>query len=283
MLTVLNAIQLATEYFEKKEIQSARMNAEILLAHLLKCNRLDLYLRFDKPLSENEVNDYREMISRRGRYEPVQYIIGTSEFYGLTFAVNPSVLIPRPETEILVETIINKFKDRSGLKILDIGTGSGNISISLAKNLINTDVTAIDVSDEALAIAISNSEMNGTPKIKFLKKDIMNNGIHTEHKFDIIVSNPPYISEEDYQSLQKEITLYEPKSALSDYGDGLNFYKRISDFAKGSLITGGKIFFEMGIGQSNDVSTILYDSGFKNIQIVKDYQQIDRVIFGIKK
>ncbi|NMB83403.1 MAG: peptide chain release factor N(5)-glutamine methyltransferase, partial [Ignavibacteria bacterium] len=165
MLTVLNAIKLATDYFEKKGIQSARTNAEILLAHILNCKRLDLYLRFEQPLSENEVELYRQLIARCGKYEPVQYIIGFTEFYGLTLDVNPSVLIPRPETEILVETILNKLNVEEHIKILDIGCGSGNISIALGKNLPNSGIFALDVSKDALQVAENNSLKNGVSNI----------------------------------------------------------------------------------------------------------------------
>lgn len=283
MLTVLNALQLATGYFEKKEIPSARINAELLLSHLLNCKRLDLYLRFDQPLTENEVEEFRSMISRRGKYEPVQYIIGNTDFYGLNFLVNPSVLIPRPETEILVETIIDNHKYSGPIKILDIGSGSGNIAVSLAKNLSGSDLLSIDISEEALITAQSNAARLNVNNVQFIKTDILSNGFADDYLFDLIVSNPPYISESDYSSLQKEITLYEPKNALSDNMDGLNFYRRISRFAVEKLKPGGYLYFEMGIGQSLSVKSIMENNGFGEIKIIQDYQRIDRVIYGVKK
>lgn len=283
MLTVLNALQLATGYFEKKEIPSARINAELLLSHLLNCKRLDLYLRFDQPLTENEVEEFRSMISRRGKYEPVQYIIGNTDFYGLNFLVNPSVLIPRPETEILVETIIDNHKYSGPIKILDIGSGSGNIAVSLAKNLSGSDLLSIDISEEALITAQSNAARLNVNNVQFIKADILSNGFADDYLFDLIVSNPPYISESDYSSLQKEITLYEPKNALSDNMDGLNFYRRISRFAVEKLKPGGYLYFEMGIGQSLSVKSIMENNGFGEIKIIQDYQRIDRVIYGVKK
>jgi release factor glutamine methyltransferase len=282
MLTVLNALKLATEYFEKKAIQSARINAELLLAHLLNCKRLDLYLRFDQPLAESEVEHYRHMIARRGKYEPVQYIIGCTEFYGLQFEVNASVLIPRPETEILVETIINRYKFSDRLKILDIGCGSGNISVALAKNLHAAEIFSIDISEEVLKVARTNAAKNHVANVQFLKGDIIANGLLSDHSFDLIVSNPPYVSEKEYNSLQKEITMHEPKQAVTDNEDGLMFYRRISDYAKTSLTDDGYLYFEIGHGQSQDVKFIMIENGFKEIQIVKDYQQIDRVIYGVK-
>lgn len=283
MLTVLNAIKLATDYFEKKGIQSARTNAEILLAHILNCKRLDLYLRFEQPLSENEVELYRQLIARRGKYEPVQYIIGFTEFYGLTLDVNPSVLIPRPETEILVETILNKLNVEEHIKILDIGCGSGNISIALGKNLPNSGIFALDVSKDALQVAENNSLKNGVSNIQFVHGDIILNGILGNHLFDSIVSNPPYVNVDEYPTLQNEITMYEPRNAVTDEDDGLRFYKKIIEFSTERLKDGGSLFFEIGMGQSNDVRLLMSENGFEEIKIVKDYQQIDRVIYGIKK
>jgi release factor glutamine methyltransferase len=173
MLTVLDAINLSTEFLEKKEIESPRINAELLLAHTLNCKRLDLYLSYDRPLSEDEIKIYREFIRRRSKSEPLQYIIGKVEFYGLEYKVNPSVLIPRQETEILVETIINSVNKEDKLTILDIGAGSGNISISLARYLPNAKITATDKSEDALETARANANLhNVSERIKFIKHDI---------------------------------------------------------------------------------------------------------------
>ena len=253
----------------------------MLLAHTLSCKRLDLYLSYDRPLNEDEVNIYREFIRRRSKYEPLQYIIGKVEFFGLEFIVNPSVLIPRQETEILVETIINSFKKEDNLKILDIGVGSGNISVSVAKHLHNSKITATDISEQALATAKNNAEMNSvSEKINFINHNILKDDLNEE--FDIIVSNPPYISEKEFPELKDELKVYEPKSALTDFSDGLNYFKVISSKAKSLLKNNGKIFFEVGQGQSEDVEKILRENNFKEILIVKDYLKIDRVISGEK-
>ena len=284
MLTVLEAIKLATEYFDKKQIESSRINAELLLADILKCKRLDLYLKFDQPLKEDEVNKYREFIARRGKYEPLQYITGSVEFFGLNFKVNPSVLIPRPETEILVETIINQNKERTGLTILDVGTGSGNIPIVLAKFLPQSKIVTIDVSDESINVAKENAELNQVNgNVEFVNRDVFVESFFENLNFDIIVSNPPYVSIEEYPSLQEEIVNYEPKYAVTDEEDGLKFYNRISQIAFKSLNEGGKLYFEIGQGQSKDINDILNQNKFSEIQIIKDYQNIDRVIYGTKK
>lgn len=228
MPTVLEAINLSTNYLKNKGIDSPRINAELLLAKVLNCKRLDLYLSFDRPLVENELIIYRDFIKRRSKNEPLQYIVGSVEFYGLVFVVNSFVLIPRQETEILVETIINANKDRNNLKILDVGTGSGIIAICLAKYLNQAQVFAIDSSADALAVAKENAIANGVEeKINFIQHDINIDGINLGNDFDIVVSNPPYISNEEYPKLQPELRVYEPRIALTDDSDGFSFLKQL--------------------------------------------------------
>ena len=281
MHTILEIINLSTEFLSKKEVESPRINAELLLAHVLKCKRLDLYLKFDQPLKEDELNIYREFLKRRGKREPLQYIVGNVEFYGLEFIVNPSVLIPRPETEILVETVIENSNKELHLKILDIGTGSGNIAISISKNLINATVWGIDTSDEALKVAEENSINNSVDeRTSFAKKNILNGFQFDEKEFDIIVSNPPYISKNDYQNLMPELKNFEPSISLTDDNDGLTFYREISMKAKSILKTGGRIYFEVGKDQYKDVSSILSENNFVNIKVKTDYSNIERVVYG---
>ncbi len=280
MLTVLESIKLSTEYLEKKGVESPRINAELLLAHILNCKRLDLYLTFDRPLSDEEVALYRSFLKRRGEYEPLQYIVGSVEFYGLPFLVNSSVLIPRQETEILVEEIIEQNKDRQGLKILDIGTGSGNIAISLAKNLPDAEVTATDISKEALVVAGKNSFCNGTEsKVKFIENDILK-GYPEEKGFDVVVSNPPYVSVNDFEGLRPELKVYEPRQALTDNADGLFYYREISAKARELLLPGGRLYFETGEGQADAVKKILEEKNFGAIRIKNDYLDIERVVSG---
>lgn len=281
MLTVLNSILLSTDYLKNKGIDSARINAELLLANILDCKRMDLYLRFDQPLSKYETESYRKALKRRATKEPLQYIIGEVEFYGLVFNVNPKVLIPRQETEILVETIIENSTSGSDVKILDIGCGSGNIIISLIKNIKNSNGVSIDISDDAIIIAKENAVKNEVANnISFVKKDILNDDIENLGKFDIIVSNPPYVSKNEFETLQKEILEHEPKIALTDFNDGLSFYKTISEKAPILLRPNGRLFFEVGYNQAEQVQNIMKENGFNKINIVKDYSDIERVVYG---
>ncbi|MHB1686021.1 MAG: peptide chain release factor N(5)-glutamine methyltransferase [Ignavibacteriaceae bacterium] len=281
MLTILDSINLSTEYLKNKGIDSPRINAELLLAHILKCKRLELYLSYDRPLKEDEVVLYRELLKRRSKFEPLQYITGLVEFYGLEFKVGPAVLIPRPETELLVEEILKTYPGNNNLKILDIGTGSGNIAVSLAKHLQNSSIIAIDISDEALKVARENAELNNiSGKIQFVKHDILSGVKILENDFDAVVSNPPYVTQKDFGNLDHELKDFEPAVALTDQADGLSFYKAISSYANLLLKKGGKIFFEIGHCHSEQVNELLLQNNFSNILVRKDYQNIDRVILG---
>jgi release factor glutamine methyltransferase len=281
MLTVLDSIKLSTEYLQSKGIESPRINAELLLANILNCKRLDLYLKFDQPLKEEEIGTYREFIKRRGKFEPLQYITGLVEFYGMEFKVNKNVLIPRPETEILVETIISSSNPEGNIDILDIGTGSGNIAVALAKNLLNSKISAVDKSPEALETAKENAKLNSVEdRIEFFNYSIINGNNFSTKKFDIIVSNPPYVPVAEFSKLQPELKVYEPRIALTDEGDGFSFFKIIASIAKNILKENGKLFFEVGKDQYSMVEQILRDNNFKNINIKKDYLDIERVIYG---
>lgn len=283
MLTVLEAIKGAADYLERKGIQSPRLNAELLLSHILNCKRLELYLAFERPLQKNEIDAYREFIKRRGVFEPLQYIVGKVEFYGLQIAVNPSVLIPRPETELLVEEVISTAKDIGEKRIIDFCCGSGNIAIALAKNLPHSKIICVDVSQEAIQTAQRNASQNGVEEqIIFIRKNILNGFELSDTQFDFIVSNPPYISSEEFTKLNPELRLYEPSIALTDGLDGLSFFKKISELSKRLLKESGKIFFEIGAGQTESVKQILQQNEFHNIIIKKDYSGIERILMGEK-
>jgi release factor glutamine methyltransferase len=283
MITVLDVIKLSTDYLSKKNIESPRVNAEILLAKVLQCKRLDLYLSFDKPLNEIELNEYRELLRKRSARIPLQYLIGDTDFYSLNLIVNENVLIPRPETELLVETILKNQEPTSELKILDIGSGSGNISLALAKNLPKSFVTGIDISDKAIDVSLKNKERNNLENVEFIFFDILKDDITKLGKFDFIVSNPPYVSKDDFELLEPELKVYEPKIALTDDSDGITFYKEIVSKSHKLLNKPGFIYFELGKGLYQTVNQLMSENKFSNIEIIKDYSGIERIISGEMK
>jgi release factor glutamine methyltransferase len=281
MITILEAIKLSTEYLKNKGVESPRVNAEILLTEVLQSKRLDLYLSFDKPLGESELTAYREMIRKRGMRIPLQYILGYVEFYGIKLKVDDSVLIPRPETELLVENIIADVKNKGRLKILDIGVGSGNISLALLMNLADLRLTGIDISPRALETARINSITHSLEnRIDLIQFDILSDDINTLGKFDIIVSNPPYVSKSDYSSLEPELKNYEPSEALTDNSDGYSFYDAIICKSKELWSKPGKIYFEIAQGQAHTIKNKLSVNSFSDISVIKDLAGIDRIICG---
>jgi release factor glutamine methyltransferase len=282
--TILEIIGATAEYLKGKGIDDARLNAELLLAHLLRYRRIDLYANFDRPLSGSERELYKNLLKRRVAHEPLQYIIGETEFMGLRFIVDRRVLIPRPETEVVVEKTIEvcrQFPEGiEGISILDIGTGCGNIAVSIAKLVGNAYLTAIDNSAEALEVARQNvHDHNLDGRVTLGQADILQNPIDLVGKpFDIVVSNPPYISQEEFKSLPPEIREYEPPSATCDSSDGLTFYRRISEIGRQLLKGDGMLIFEVGFGQSGQVQAILRERGYQEIQINKDYGSVERVV-----
>lgn len=284
MLTVLEAINKSTDFLQKKGIESARTNAELLLASVLKCKRLDLYLKFDRPLDDSETNNYREFIRRRSTFEPLQYITGTVEFCNLEFIVSRDVLIPRPETELLVEAVFELIKNKDDISILDIGTGSGAIAISLANKLMNSKITAIDISEKALLVAKENTEKhNLQDRIEFIRFDIFKDDFRKLGQYDVVVSNPPYVPADEYKNLQKEIRDFEPAEAITDFNDGFRLYEVISGKLDSLLNTNGILFFELEINSSEAVEKILANNNITDINIIKDYSGINRIIYGSKR
>lgn len=279
MPTVLELLTLSDDYLKKKGISSSRLNAELLLADILKCKRLDLYLNYDKPLKTKEIDEYREYIRRRSKFEPLQYIVGNVEFYGYEFFVTKDVLIPRQETESLIEIVIQECKDIAEPVILDIGTGSGNIAITLLHELKNANVVAIDISENALDVARNNAKKHKVgDRIQFLQYDLMTQSNSIDNRFHVIVSNPPYVSNVEYDGLQKEIVGYEPKFAVTDNYDGFSFYKSIAQKAKDYFMDRGKIIVEVGAEQAEDVKKIFAEQNLSDIRSEKDLLGIERVV-----
>lgn len=266
---------------ELEEISpTPRLDVETLLQKVLGVDRLYILLNLERVLSEDEEQLFNKFINERLNNRPIAYIVGNREFMGLDFFVKEGVLIPRPDTEVLVEEVIKLAKKKDAKNILDIGTGSGAITVSLAKYLENVKVTSVDISDIALEIGKRNAISNEVDdRINFVKSDLFTN-IDKETKFDIIVSNPPYIKREVIDTLDKQVKDYEPYNALEGGVDGLDFYRAITKQAKNYLKKGGILAYEVGHDQSEDVSKLMEIDGYTNIYTLKDLQQIDRVVIG---
>ena len=279
--TVKDVLFWTSDYFSEKDITSPHLNAELLIAHVLECSRLDLYMKYDRPLAEKDLSHIKKLIKRRASHYPIQYILGSTEFYGISFFVEEGVLIPRPETEILVDAVISyiKVSDQKTWSLLDIGTGTGNIPIAISKSFKNTEkdihIDAVDVSEKALQLAGKNIDNLKIENITLLLSDIFNKVSIT---YDCIISNPPYVSESEYKKLPKEVKDHEPREALFAKEDGLEFYHTILQNAEKYLKDGGRIFFEIGAYQNDGVSKLAKEYNYKIIDIKQDYNDFDRVL-----
>lgn len=267
-------------YFEKHQVAEARLSAELLLSHVLKCKRLDLYLQFDRILTGPELKEYRSFIERRITHEPVAYILGEKEFMGLNFKLTPDVLIPRPETEILVESALAEIKghQEKSVQVLDVGTGSGAIAISVAHYCSECQVTALDISEAAIDVARQNSEHLGVNNIKFLVMDALDLPVNKDEKYDFVLVNPPYIGEKERKELHPQITDYEPAIALFSGENGLQFYSWFIPKILLIIKKGGWIFLEIGYDQKEQINILLKESNFSGIEFIPDYQKIERIV-----
>ncbi len=283
-MNVLQFIESARQQLEAKGISESRLNAELMLCHVLNCDRMRLYLDFDKPLKFLEQNELDEILNRRLQRIPLQYVLGKVSFYGYEFAVDNCVLIPRPETEVLVNEVLKSIRhsELKSVDIFEIGTGSGCISISLAKELDKTktayNINSIDISPQAIALADRNAETLGpfTGKLMHHKRDLFEI-TSLKRNVDYIVANPPYIAADNIQELEEEIRLHEPLTSLTDGNDGLRFYKKIFELISKAGIT-SRVFCEIGYGQMEKLTQLLRASGLENYRFVDDLSGIPRVL-----
>ena len=261
-----------------------KLDTEILLQKALgDVDRLYVQLNLNKELDDKELSIFNEIIKDRLKGRPIAYIVNNREFMGLDFYVEEGVLIPRPDTEPLVEEVIDLAKGKSELKIVDIGTGSGAITVSLAKYIDNCHVYSLDISDKALNIGKKNAINNGVEeKIDFIKSDVFSGIKDKNLSLDIIVSNPPYIRKADISTLHKQVKDYEPYIALEGGEDGLDFYRAITEESIKYLKPSGILAFEVGHDQASDVADIMKNNGYSKIYTKKDLQGIDRVVIGFK-
>jgi release factor glutamine methyltransferase len=280
--TPLTLITWSQEYLSARGIPDARLNAELLLCHVLSCQRIALYMNFDKPLKKSELERYKSLFLRRVSHEPLQYITGEADSMGLRLSVDRRVFIPRPETEVLIGRVVEHIKGNTGTEhILEIGTGSGNIATALAKFLPGVVIDTCDCSPEALAVARLNVEHHGlSSRIRLLRCDFLTSAEELGHnQYDIIVSNPPYISRKEFDVLPAEVKDFEPSIALTDGSDGLTFYKAIARSGGGLLsVQGGWIFVEMAHDQDRDVAAIFTREGYRDISVTEDLGGVRRVL-----
>ncbi len=282
-VTIYEMIRKGEEILKAYDKQDAAIDAKLLAAHLFGCRINDLILSRDSIVPDDIYQSYMYNVAKRTQGIPLQYITNEQEFMGLSFYVDERVLIPRQDTEVLVETIIELAKSQPVKNIVDIGTGSGCISVALAYYIKDVNIIATDISKPALDVAklniISNNLEN---QIQLLESDLLLGFDGEENSIDLIVSNPPYISEKEYQQLMVEISEHEPRNALTDYGDGLSFYHKIAKQAYKFLRPDGYIVFEIGCNQAEHVKRILKDHQYKNILVTKDLAGKDRVMTAQK-
>ncbi|MCK5826738.1 MAG: peptide chain release factor N(5)-glutamine methyltransferase [Desulfuromusa sp.] len=276
--TLLKLLRWTTNYFAEKGIDNPRLDAELLLADVLRLDRVGLYLNYDRPLSHDELDVVRPLVKKRGQREPLQYLLGTTEFWSLPFKVTPAVLIPRADTEILVEEALARAGSVG--ELLDVGTGSGAIVISLASELPDWKLTGLDISAAALTIARENIEINQVAeRVQLVQGDLAE---LPAQQYDLIVSNPPYIAQQEWDELMPEVRCFEPQLALLAENEGLECYQQLAAQAGSRLKSGGWLLFEVGYQQADSVQELLTAAGLSNLFVRKDYSGQSRVVGGQK-
>jgi release factor glutamine methyltransferase len=284
-MTVLEGIQKSAEFLAKKGVESPRLQAELLLAHVLNQPRMKLYLNFERALSDAETDRLREFVRRRSLREPLQHITGSTSFCGFEIAVNRHVLVPRPETEILAEFGWKWLREREAananqVTALDFGTGSGCIAIALAGKCPAAEIVALEISVETLEVARQNGAKNGVgERIEFLKGDGFGT-LDSGTQFDLIISNPPYIPTAEIETLEPEVRDYDPRGALDGGADGLDFYRRFADEARPFLKSGGKLMLEFGDGQAEAIRKIFETQKWIVEAIHADYTERQRIFIA---
>ncbi|MBU0754830.1 MAG: peptide chain release factor N(5)-glutamine methyltransferase [Planctomycetes bacterium] len=283
MWILQNLLKKASRYLEEKKIPESRLEAEILLAHVLAMDRIGLYTHFERPVAEEELSLYRTLIMRRARGEPSAYLVGRKEFFSLSFTVNASVLIPRPETEDLVQMALERIPGQGeGLMMADLGTGSGCIAITLLHLRTRLEAWVTDISLKALNVAKTNAVAHGVdPRIKFLCGDLLTplRTAAQPHPFFLITCNPPYVDPEGPWPVMPDVRTFEPNNAVfTPEGDGAYYYRKVLDSAKPLLAKEGYLLFELGMGMRDMIVTIAEERGWRLDEVRKDLAGIDRVL-----
>ena len=273
---IIEIIKWGEEYFKIKGFENPKQEIEWLLCDLLQLKRIDLYLKFEDIINKSKLKKLKNWIKRRIEREPLQYITGKVEFYGLKFISTPQALIPRPETERLVDITLNSLKKIPEPKILEIGTGSGCVSIAVSNKKPRANILSLDISKNALELAEINAKSNNCKNINFLEMDFLNE--IPDGRFDILISNPPYIPQKEIENIMPEVKNYEPRIALTDFEEGLNFYYRIAKVGR-TLIPNGIIILEVGLGNHpQKVFSLFKEAGFNQLELIKDYNNNERIL-----
>jgi release factor glutamine methyltransferase len=280
MLTVLDIIKRTTDFFAGKGIESPRLNAELLVGHALGLKRMQLYLEFERPLGEVDLEKIRPLVRRRAQHEPVQYIVGETEFCGLKLKVDRRALIPRPETEFLIENVVGAVGPATPKRALDLGTGTGAIALALAKSFPAATILAVETSVDALALARENAVATGLEaRVQFLQSHWFE-ALAGEAKFQLIVANPPYLTAEETAQTAPEVRDYEPKAALTSADDGLADLREIIGAAPRHLETGGLLALETGIAQHAKLREFTSAAGFVRSESRRDLTGRDRYLLA---
>ncbi len=277
-----------TQYLTDKGIDSSRLSVELLFCYVLQMQRIELYTHFDKPVTKEQADTLQELVTRAGENEPIAYLTGKTEFYSLELEISPACLIPRPETELLVERAIEFLRARTGKQyVCDLCTGCGCIAVAIGKNFTNCEIIATDISAAALETAAKNIEKNNLKnRIKLLCGDLFDAIIpHLDvEKFDLIVCNPPYVSAAEFEKLEKNVKDFEPRLALYAGIDGLDVCRKIAEQVDDFLKVGGALILEIGYAQGQAVKELLADTNiFSEIRIEKDFHDNDRIVIARKK
>jgi len=281
--TIRRVIAWATDDLKKRGASAARLEVELLLGQVLRLDRVGLLIDADRPLAKAELGAYRALHTRRRGGEPVAYLLGTREFYGRSFRVDKRVLIPRPDTEALVEVALERTRHLSlSARVLDLCTGSGCVAITLSRERPTTTVTGVDISLDALAVSHENAIRLGAVTTTFLRSDLFSAFAKSERRFDLVTANPPYIAEADIAGLAVDIRKFEPRLALVGGADGLSLVRKIITQAPGFLDEGGVLAMEIGAGQAPDVVALFEAAGYREVAVRKDYGGHERVVSGLR-
>lgn len=285
--TIQRLLTWITEYLTDKDVDAPRLSAELLLSNILSLKRIELYMHFDQVAEQQQLEWLRDLVKRAGEHEPVAYLVGKTEFYSIEIEVSPDCLIPRPETELLVERAIEFLRGREGPQsVCDLCTGSACIAVAIAKNFPHAHIVATDISDAALAVAARNVEKHKLEdQVTLLNGDLFDPVIpHLDAStFDLIVCNPPYVSAAEYEALDRNVRQYEPALGLLAGQDGLDIYRRIADQASGLLKDNGAIMLEVGYSQGPAVRKLLEEASLSTaVKIEKDFNDNDRIVTAVR-